>query len=84
VAGGRALVQLAAVGSEEAARSEWDRLARRAPELFQGRSPVVQRVDRDGGTPLFRLRASGFADQDTAAQFCEQARGRGLACIPVR
>jgi hypothetical protein len=84
VASGRALVQLAAVGSEEAARGEWDRLARRAPELFQGRSPVVQRVDRDGGTPLFRLRAGGFADQDTAAQFCEQARTRGLACILVR
>jgi hypothetical protein len=84
VAGGRALVQLAAVGSEEAARGEWDRLARRAPELFQGRSPVVQRVERDGGSPLFRLRASGFADADSAAQFCEQARARGLACILVR
>ncbi|MGK7869409.1 SPOR domain-containing protein [Falsiroseomonas sp. E2-1-a20] len=84
VAGGRALVQLAAVGSEEAARGEWDRLARRAPELFQGRSPVVQRVEREGGSPLFRLRASGFADSDSAAQFCEQARARSLACILVR
>ncbi|MGG5885579.1 SPOR domain-containing protein [Falsiroseomonas sp. HC035] len=84
VANGRALVQLAAVGSEEAARGEWDRLTRRAPELFQGRSPVVQRVERESGSPLFRLRASGFADADSAAQFCEQARARSLACIPVR
>jgi cell division septation protein DedD len=83
-AGGRALVQLAALGTEEAARAEWDRLARRAPELFQGRSPVVQRVEREGGTPLFRLRAGGFTDADTAAQFCEQARARSLACLPVR
>jgi hypothetical protein len=84
VAGGRSLVQFAAVGSEDAARAEWDRLARRAPELFQGRSPVVQRVEREGGTPLFRLRAGGFADADAAAQFCEQARTRSLACLPVR
>ncbi|WP_439597862.1 SPOR domain-containing protein [Falsiroseomonas sp.] len=84
VAGGRVMVQLAAVASEEAARSEFERISRRAPELFEGRSPVVQRLEREGQSPLFRLRTAGFADQDGARQFCEALRARSLACIPVR
>ncbi|MGG5808509.1 SPOR domain-containing protein [Falsiroseomonas sp. CW058] len=81
---GRVQVQLGALGSEEAARAEWDRLSRRAPELFQGRQPVVMRLEREGQAPLFRLRTSGLPDQDAAAQFCEQVRARGGACVPVR
>lgn len=81
---GRTQVQLGALASEEAARAEWDRLARRAPELFQGRSPQISRLDRGEQPPLFRLRTGGLADQDAAAQFCEQVRARGGACVPVR
>lgn len=84
VANGRVMVQLAAVTSEEGARSEFDRIARRAPELFDGRSPVVQRLERDSGATLYRLRTAGFADQDSARQFCEVLRARNFACIPVR
>jgi cell division septation protein DedD len=81
---GRVQVQIAALTSEDSARAEWDRVARRAPELFQGRSPAVTRLDRDGQAPLFRLRTGGFADQDAAREFCEQVRTRGATCIPVR
>jgi hypothetical protein len=84
VANGRVMVQLAAVTSEEGARSEFDRIARRAPDLFEGLSPVVQRLDREGQNPLFRVRTTGFADQDSARQFCESLRARNFACIPVR
>jgi cell division septation protein DedD len=83
-AAGRVQVQLGALVSEEAARAEWARLARQAPELFQGRSPQVVRFDREGQTPLFRLRTGGFADLEAARQFCEQARSRGGACVPLR
>jgi cell division septation protein DedD len=83
--GGRVQVQLGALASEEAARSEWERLSRRAPELFQGRTPQILRLDRaEGQTPLFRLRTGGLPDQDAAIQFCEQIRARGGACMPVR
>lgn len=82
---GRVQVQLGALTSEEAARAEWDRLSRRAPELFAGRSPQVVRLDRgEGQPPLFRLRTGGLADQDAAVAFCEQVRARGGACVPVR
>ncbi len=81
---GRVMVQLAAVTSEEGARSEFERISRRVPDLFEGLTPVVQRLDRDGQIPLFRVRARGFNDQDSARQFCEALRGRNFACIPVR
>ncbi|MDP3416869.1 SPOR domain-containing protein [Falsiroseomonas sp.] len=84
LATGRVMVQLAAVTSEDGARSEFDRIARRAPDLFEGLSPVVQRLDREGQGPLFRVRTTGFADQDSARQFCEALRARNFACIPVR
>jgi hypothetical protein len=82
--GGRTQVQLGALPTEEGARAEWDRLTRRAPELFQGRSPQISRLDREGQAPLFRLRLGGLADQDAATQFCELVRARGGACVPVR
>jgi hypothetical protein len=82
---GRVQVQLGALGSEEAARAEWERLSRRAPELFQGRSPQITRLDRgEGQAALFRLRTGGLPDQDAAAEFCGQVRARGGACVPVR
>ena len=82
---GRVQVQLGALPTEEAARAEWDRLSRRAPELFAGRSPQVVRLDRgEGQAPLFRLRTGGLADQEAAAAFCEQVRARGGVCAPVR
>lgn len=81
---GRVQVQLGAVASEEAARGEWERLTRRMPELFGGRQPIIARLDREGQAPLFRLRTSGLPDQEAAAQFCEQVRGRGGACVPIR
>ncbi len=82
---GRVQVQLGALNSAEAARSEWERLSRRAPELFEGRSPQITRLDRaEGQAPLFRLRTGGLQDQDAAAEFCQQIRSKGGACVPVR
>lgn len=82
---GRVQVQLGALPTEEAARAEWERLSRRAPELFAGRAPQIMRLDRgEGQAPLFRLRTGGLASQDAAAAFCEQVRARGGVCVPVR
>lgn len=83
--GGQTTVQLGALPTAEAARAEWDRLARRLPELFEGRSPAIQRLDRaEGQAPLFRLRLNGLADPEAGARFCEQVRSRGGACVVVR
>ncbi|MFL1460616.1 SPOR domain-containing protein [Roseococcus sp. DSY-14] len=80
---GRVQVQFGALRSEEAARQEWERLSRRAPELG-GRSPAITRFDRpDGQAPLWRLRTGGFADAAAARAFCEGLRAREVACNVV-
>ncbi|MCO6416780.1 SPOR domain-containing protein, partial [Siccirubricoccus sp. KC 17139] len=83
VAQGRAVVQLGALASEEAARAEWERLSRRVPELaaFQ---PRIIRFDRgEGLTPFYRLRTGGLADAAAARALCEIVRAKGGACNPV-
>lgn len=73
------LVQLAAVDSEEAAQSEWQRLAKRMPDLLGDRRPIVQRFDRDGRT-VWRVRTGGFTDPADATAFCARVRVKGGAC----
>jgi SPOR domain len=81
VAGGRSHAQFGALNSEEAARAEWDRLVRRAPELaaFQ---PRIIRLDREGQPTLWRLRASGLADAAAAKALCDAVRARNIPCLP--
>jgi sporulation related protein len=75
-------VQLAALQSEEAAKTEWGRLAKRMPDLFNGRHPVVVRAERDGHV-YWRLRMGGFGDAGQATQFCEHVRAKGAGCSVV-
>ncbi len=79
-AGGRVQVQFAALASEESARAEWTRIARRVPELaaFQ---PRITRLERDGQPPLFRLRTGGLADAAAARALCEAVRAKGANCV---
>jgi len=72
------LVQLAAVHSEEAAKSEWQRLTKRLPDLAR-HQPAFSKTDHDGHV-LWRVRAGGFADTAQATSFCEKARAKGLGC----
>ncbi len=77
--GGRYAVQLAALDSDAAARSEWSRLSRRAPSLFSGHKPVIATTTHDG-KQFFRLRTAGFASIAEATSFCQQAKQSGIAC----
>jgi hypothetical protein len=82
--GGAIRVQLGALTSEEAARGEWDRLARRHADLLGAFRPQVVRFEREGQATLFRLRTGGFADVAAASGFCEQARARSIPCTVIR
>jgi hypothetical protein len=77
--GHQAMVQLAALGTEEAARNEWQLLSKRMPELLNGRQPNYSRTERDGHT-YWRVRTSGFADLPQARAFCEHVRAKGGGC----
>lgn len=79
VPAGNTLVQLAAVRSEDAAKSEWERLSKRFPELLGSHRPAFSKTERDGRT-LWRVRTGGFSDVPQATSFCEKVRAKGAAC----
>jgi hypothetical protein len=74
-----ALVQLAAVRSEADAKSEWERLSKRMPDLLAQRQPAFSKIDRDGQA-LWRVRTGGFADITQAKDFCDRVRAKGSGC----
>jgi Flp pilus assembly protein TadD len=73
-------VQFAAAASQDAAQAEWQRLKERIPELLEGKSPTVQKVESQGHW-IWRLRTSGFKDSKQASSFCEKVHAAGEACI---
>lgn len=73
------MVQLAAVDTEAAARTQWSRFAHQAPALLADRAPVILRVDH-AGRIFYRLRVAGFASPAEATAFCAQAKARNVAC----
>jgi cell division septation protein DedD len=77
--GGRVAVQLAALSSEDGARTAWRTLSKRMPELLGSRQPVYARAERDGKV-FWRVRTGGFSDLTEARGFCDQVRAKGGAC----
>jgi SPOR domain len=77
--GHQAMVQLAALPSEDAAHNEWLHLSKRMPELLNGKQPNFSRTERDGHV-FWRLRTSGFADIAQARAFCDHVRAKGGGC----
>ena len=76
-------VQLAALGTEQAAMVEWARLSRKDPALFGGRRPSVMRVTH-GGHVFWRLRTAGFATTAQATGFCVRLKAAHAACEVAR
>lgn len=74
-----AMVQLAALESEDGAKSEWKRLERRYHELLGGRTPTFTRTEHAGRT-YWRVRTGGFADVAEAVRFCERIKAKGGGC----
>ncbi len=77
---GQTQVQLAAVGSEAAARHEWDRLAHRMPDVLGARHPTFSKIEHAGHT-LWRVRTGTFGTEAEASQFCQKVRAKGAGCM---
>jgi Flp pilus assembly protein TadD len=78
----QAVVQLAALPSEDAAHAAWDLLSRRMRDLLNGRQPLFSRVERDGQT-FWRVRTAGFSDLADARGFCTRVRTTGGGCTAL-
>ncbi len=74
-----ALVQLAALSSEQAARAEWERMVKRWPDLFGGHQPAYSKIEH-GGQVFWRVRTGGFDGVAQATMFCERLRAKGGGC----
>ena len=72
-------VQIAAVDTEPAAQTEWQRLQKRLPDLLSDRRPLLQKAERDGRA-IWRVRVPGFTDIADATAFCTKVRARGANC----
>ncbi|WP_237213587.1 SPOR domain-containing protein [Falsiroseomonas oryziterrae] len=75
----RFTVQVAALGSEAAARSYWASLQERRPDRFGDREADIFRAEVNQAV-FWRVRASGFATLAEARAFCEALRADGRAC----
>jgi hypothetical protein len=79
---GTRLVQFGAFNTADEARAEWVRLQGGFGELMTDKGLVLQPAE-SGGRTFFRLRATGFQDEDDARRFCAAFVAQSVTCIPV-
>lgn len=78
-------IQIAAVRSEDRAKSEWDRLSKKHGDLLGGYRLNVVRADLGPDKGIFyRLRAGPIAGEDVAKALCENLAKRKVGCLIVR
>jgi hypothetical protein len=78
----RSRLQLGSLISEDAARSEWQRLSRRFPDALADLSPTYQSA-RVGERTVVRLIA-GPVDDIRALAICDELKSANAPCIIVR
>jgi len=80
--GGRYVVQLAAPGSENAARSVARKMKTRFGSVLGGRTPSVHRAVVKSRT-VYRVRVTGLSRTD-ASRMCSRLKSRGGRCFVAR
>lgn len=76
-------VQIAAVKSEDAARSEWTRQQKKNPDLLGNLTLSIQQTTVNG-TRYFRIRGGSLPDRAAAVKLCEQLKAKKLGCLVVK
>lgn len=77
-------LQLGALKTEEAAKSEWLKLQRQNSDVLGKLSLSVSRVALGAKGTYYRIQAGPIADEAKAAQDCAALKSRKIACILVK
>jgi hypothetical protein len=72
-------VLLSTSKSEADAQGDWDKLAKKLPDLLRDHRALFQKTDEHGPTP-WRLRTGGFSDAAQAKAFCDKVKAKGGQC----
>jgi len=80
---GAVVIQLASVGSSEAAEQEWLRLQKAFPELLGDMVLAVQEVTVNG-KQYHRMQTGPFPNRTTAEDMCAQLKAKKQACLVTR
>ncbi len=83
-ASGKVKVQLAAVKTEAAAKTEWAKLQRAHPAQLGQLSLSVQKVDKGAEGVFYRIQAGPLADKAAAKALCAELAKQKQACILTR
>lgn len=75
-------IQIAALKSDAAARSQWTKIQGANQDLLGALALQVQKATVNG-TDYFRVRGGPLANADAAKALCAKLKGKGVACIPV-
>lgn len=75
-------IQIAALKSDAAARSQWEKAVKGNPDLLSGLALQVQTATVNG-TEYFRVRGGPLANGDAAKALCVKLKAANLGCIPV-
>lgn len=76
-------VQIAAVKSEDAARSEWLRQQKKIPDLLGKLTLSIQETSVNG-TKYFRIRGGTLPSKAAAEKLCDQLKAQKLGCLIVK
>jgi cell division septation protein DedD len=75
-------VQLAAEGSEDAARSKFNRLRSQYGDVLANQNPVIRNAEVNGRS-VYRLRV-GNMSREEANGLCERLKADGGSCFVAR
>jgi tetratricopeptide (TPR) repeat protein len=73
-------VQIASASTEEAAWTTWKNMQKRF-KILGDKSPVVVRADLGTKGIFYRVRLTGFDDQNGAKSECKALKTRGVSCF---
>jgi hypothetical protein len=84
VAGSGYRLQLGALKTEEAAKTEWLKLQRQNADVLGKLSLSISPIALSGKGTYYRIQAGPIADEGRAAQSCASLKTRNVGCILVK